>query len=116
MTTQPSVPRLLHAGPITVKLEDGELRYLYVGQKEIVRRVYFAVRDGQWKLIGNAWDTTHNANGKERIKLFLSDLAQDIGEKHNFAADHPDIVERLSDLHDQWVRKVTESRGKPVPE
>ena len=48
MTTQPSVPRLLHAGPITVKLEDGELRYLYVGQKEIVRRVYFAVRDGQW--------------------------------------------------------------------
>ena len=48
MTTQPSVPRFLHAGPIAVKLEDGELRYLYVGQKEIVRRVYFAVRDGQW--------------------------------------------------------------------
>ena len=49
MTTQPAVARILHAGPITVKLEDGELRYLYVGQKEIVRRVYFAVRDGQWK-------------------------------------------------------------------
>jgi hypothetical protein len=48
MTTQASTPRLLHAGPIAVKLEDGELRYLYVGQKEIVRRVYFAVRDGQW--------------------------------------------------------------------
>jgi hypothetical protein len=48
MTTQPSAARFLHAGPIAVKLEDGELRYLYVGQKEIIRRVYFAVRDGQW--------------------------------------------------------------------
>src|SRR5258708_1292060 len=47
-TTQSSVPRPLHAGPISLKFEDGELRYLYVGQKEIVRRVYFAVRDGSW--------------------------------------------------------------------
>ena len=74
----------------------------------------WAVRDGQWKLIGNAWDTTQNANGKERLKLFLSDLAHDIGEKKNFATEHPDIVERLSDLHGQWVRKVADSRQKPV--
>jgi len=35
----------LTAGPIRLKFQDGELRYLYVGDREIVRRVYFAVRD-----------------------------------------------------------------------
>ena len=36
------------AGPIGAKLEDGELRYIRIGDKEIVRRIYFAVRDGNW--------------------------------------------------------------------
>ncbi len=39
---------LLHAGPIRVKFIDGELHYLMVGDKEIIRRIYFAVRDGAW--------------------------------------------------------------------
>lgn len=38
----------LAAGPIHVKLQDGQLRYLRVGDKEVVRRIYFAVRDGNW--------------------------------------------------------------------
>ena len=41
-------PVELTAGPIRCRFADGELRYLYVGDREIVRRVYFAVRDGQW--------------------------------------------------------------------
>ncbi len=40
--------RNLTAGPIRCKLVDGELRYLTVGDKEVVRRVYFAVRNGEW--------------------------------------------------------------------
>lgn len=76
----------------------------------------WAVRDGQWKLIGNAWDTTKNANGRERIKLFLSNLAKDIGEKQNFAPEDPDVVERLGALHQQWLHKVNEARSNPVPE
>jgi len=43
-----SVVHRLEAGPIRVKFQDGELRYLHVGQKEIVRRIYFAVRDRHW--------------------------------------------------------------------
>lgn len=35
----------LAAGPIRLKFQDGELRYLRVGGREIVRRIYFAVRD-----------------------------------------------------------------------
>lgn len=46
-----STARDLTAGPIRVKYQDGELRYLYVGDKEIVRRVYFAVRDMQYDTI-----------------------------------------------------------------
>lgn len=38
----------LRAGPVRLKFQDGELRYLYVGDKEIVRRIYFAVRDSTW--------------------------------------------------------------------
>lgn len=41
----------LHAGPASMKFQDGELRYLYVGDKEIVRRVYFGVRDERWDTV-----------------------------------------------------------------
>jgi outer membrane protein assembly factor BamB len=41
----------LTAGPIRLKFQDGELRYLYVGEREIVRRVYFAVRDSRWDTV-----------------------------------------------------------------
>jgi hypothetical protein len=49
--TQPSTqpihagPLTLHAGPIQLKFADGELRYLRVGDREIVRRIYLGVRD-----------------------------------------------------------------------
>ncbi len=41
----------LTAGPVRLKFQDGELRYLYVGDREIVRRVYFAVRDSRWDTV-----------------------------------------------------------------
>lgn len=48
MPTTKRIVRDLEAGPIRCKFADGELRYLYVGDKEIIRRVYFAVRDKNW--------------------------------------------------------------------
>jgi len=45
-STQPEAePVMLHAGPIQLKFADGELRYLRVGDREIMRRIYFGVRD-----------------------------------------------------------------------
>jgi hypothetical protein len=46
-------PHVRHvaAGPIRMKFQDGELRYLRVGQREIVRRIYFAVRDERWDTV-----------------------------------------------------------------
>lgn len=45
------VPVELHAGPVKVKFSEGELRYLRVGDEEIVRRIYFAVRNEHWDTI-----------------------------------------------------------------
>jgi len=41
-----SIP--LRAGPLTLLYENGDLRYIRLGQQEILRRVYVAVRDHNW--------------------------------------------------------------------
>ena len=45
------VQRVLRAGPLTVVLERCDLRYVRLGEREIVRRVYVAVRDETWDTI-----------------------------------------------------------------
>jgi hypothetical protein len=47
----PSGRRTLQAGPLSLELDDGGLRYLRLGERELVRRVYVAVRDGRWATI-----------------------------------------------------------------
>ena len=47
-------PRELRAGPVRLTLADGELRYLYVGAREVIRRIYFCVR------FHDKWDTAPN--------------------------------------------------------
>jgi hypothetical protein len=42
---------LLRAGPLTVLYEAGDLRYLRLGEQEVLRRVYVAVRDRNWGTI-----------------------------------------------------------------
>ena len=38
----------LRAGPLTVVYEDGNIRYVKYGDREILRRVYVAIRDRNW--------------------------------------------------------------------
>jgi arylsulfatase A len=59
----------------------------------------WAVREGPWKLIHNPNDAA------DKVKLsaadkewFLANLDDDLGEKKNLAAQHPDIVTRLKKL------------------
>ena len=40
--------RLLRAGPLSVMYEAGDLRYVMLGERELVRRIYIAVRDHNW--------------------------------------------------------------------
>jgi arylsulfatase A-like enzyme len=69
----------------------------------------WAVRAGDWKLIGNVRDTSEKSRGfhlsEADKKLFLSNLADDVGERHNHAADHGEVVERLRSLHQQWLKQ-----------
>jgi REP element-mobilizing transposase RayT len=44
----PPERRALRAGPLSLVYEDGDLRYIRLDDREIVRRLYVAVRDHNW--------------------------------------------------------------------
>lgn len=73
----------------------------------------WAVRKGEWKLLGNPrdpspdWDpgiTGENFKGKDR--LFLVHLPSDIGETKNRATENPEKLKELLKLHNDWLHKV----------
>lgn len=82
----------------------------------------WAVRAGDWKLIGNPKDTSKKAPITKADRLFLVNLSRDETEMRNLAGGHPAVVERLKREHDRWVgsveRKLAERktrRTSPVP-
>lgn len=44
-------PVLASAGPVRFVFEDGMIKHVRLGSVELVRRVYFAVRDGEWDTV-----------------------------------------------------------------
>jgi len=60
----------------------------------------FAIRDGKWKLVAGTGSGGRQApKGKPFEKPYqLFDLDADLNESNNIAADHPDIVARLTAL------------------
>ena len=73
------------------------------------RRSQWAVREGDWKLIGNLQSAAGDVLSAEDKRLFLANLATDISEKTNLARQHPEIVQRLSKLRADWLAKQKES-------
>lgn len=61
----------------------------------------WAVREGDWKLIGRTRDTSKPNVPAERFTDFLVDLSKDPGEVTNLAAQHPEVVARLRALHER---------------
>ena len=59
----------------------------------------FAIRDGDWKLVlGNGSGGREKPRGKPFEKPYqLFNLADDIGEETDVAAEHPEVVERLTE-------------------
>ena len=41
----------LHAGPLNLIYENGDLRYIKYGDREVIRRIYVAIRDRNWGTI-----------------------------------------------------------------
>ncbi len=46
-------PIPLRAGPLSLIYENGDLRYIRLGEREIIRRIYAAVRDHNWGTVPN---------------------------------------------------------------
>ena len=66
----------------------------------------WAVRRGPWKLIGKPNDTSGKAPLDDK-ELFLANLDADVGEMKNLATAHPEVVEALQQLHDDWANGLT---------
>jgi arylsulfatase A-like enzyme len=79
----------------------------------------FAIREGNWKLElcadSGGWSAprpgSKDAQGLPAIQLY--DLSDDIGEKRNVQADHPEIVERLTKLLEKYVADGRSTPGAP---
>ena len=41
----------VHAGPLRMQLDGADLRYVRLGQHEVIRRLYVAVRDPEWNTV-----------------------------------------------------------------
>jgi arylsulfatase A-like enzyme len=66
-------------------------------------RPQWAVRQGDWKLIGNVQSTPDPALTAEDKREFLSNLAADPGEKTNWIQRQSEIAARLRKLHAEWL-------------
>ena len=59
-----------------------------------------AVRSGRWKL-------------RRTKQTELYDLKTDISEKNNLAAEHPEIVKRLTDIMEEFDRELKANARPP---
>ena len=79
----------LRAGPLTLVWEDGDLRYIKMGDVEVVRRIYVAIRDRNWGTAPNV----------------MSNLALDAGVD-SFRITY-DVDNRLNEIHFTWHGEIT---------
>jgi arylsulfatase A len=62
----------------------------------------WAVREGEWKLIGRSRDTG-KGDRDAALEGLLYNLAEDPSEKKNLAAQYPDQVRHLRELHEKHL-------------
>lgn len=64
----PEVVRL-RAGWLEAEFENGDLRYIRLGQEELVRRIYVAVRDPNWNTIPGQLSHVHIEQGVDHFRI-----------------------------------------------
>src|SRR5687768_15165111 len=71
---------VLHAGPVSAMLENGDLRYVRLGDVEIVRRLYVAIRDRNWDTIPPTYTTYRMQDDGDsfRIELAAEHVSADV--------------------------------------
>jgi hypothetical protein len=71
---------ILRAGPVSAVLENGDLRYVRLGDVEIVRRLYVAIRDRNWDTIPPNYMTyrVHDEGDHFRVELAAEHVSADV--------------------------------------
>lgn len=70
------------------------------------KNAQWAVRRGDWKLLGNAADRSDGTQQPAVDKLFLANLKDDIGEQRNVASEHPDLIAELQAIMLQHTESI----------
>ena len=90
-------PRLqLQAGPLSLSLENGELVSIALGEREIIRRIYAAVRDRNWGTLPAVFSDVQQAIGPDSFTV-------------SFLADH-----RQREIHFSWRGTITGERDGTI--
>jgi arylsulfatase A-like enzyme len=63
----------------------------------------WAVRLGDWKLIGRTRDTGNSTGKWDVIRDQLFDLGEDPEEQVNLAEQHPEVTAKLRLLHESYL-------------
>ena len=66
----------------------------------------WAVRQGPWKLLGNARDRGVPKNAAAVDKLFLANLEVNPSEEKNLKSQHPEVVVKLQAIRDKHVADI----------
>jgi arylsulfatase A-like enzyme len=109
----PTVAELTGAKLPTRKIDGHNIVSLLEGKSgaKSPHQAYFyqarGVRVGEWKMLASGGRKPQE-NGK-----LLFNLVKDIGEQNNVAAEHPDVVQRLSDLLEAFKKEV-QANGRPA--
>ncbi len=84
----------LRAGPLSMLLEGGDLRYLRFGNREVIRRIYVAVRDRFWGTIPAVLSEINTKIDEDRFQV-------------TYQAEHIDETEQIDFV---WTGEIT---GEP---
>ena len=71
----------------------------------------WAVRKGDWKLLGNPADRSDRDNKERPESPYLVNLGDDIGERTNVANKYPEIVRQLEAIHQRHSQSI--AAGSP---
>jgi len=76
---RPLEPVTLSAGPLKILYEDGDLRYIRLGSREILRRIYVAVRDRNWNTVPAKLEDIDIQHTKDQFEVRFHAIHQQKG-------------------------------------
>jgi hypothetical protein len=80
-------PRLLRAGALSAELEAGNLRYIRLGGRELLRAVSFIVRDRNWATYGPQISNLSISEDGESFSVTYDALCQDAEQALRYSAE-----------------------------